>query len=127
MSTVRRKLHDSPYYRIDLVEPGVVWVCRTAAAYPDLDALDAEHVAVERALEPVRGHGLLVDLRETAGRNDPAFEERMRTHRAMIFRDFARAAVVVRTAIGALQVKRHMSEDGFSDRVRVTSDEAEAL
>lgn len=118
--------HDSPYYRVEL-EDGYVRVRRTAQVWADIGALDAEHADLERALATLRGVPLLVDLRDAPGRNDPGFEERMRTHRQMIFRGAPRACVLVRSAAGVLQVRRHMKEDGFEGRVVVTNDPVEAV
>lgn len=70
---------------------------------------------------------LLIDLRQSVGRNDPEFEQRLVERRRELFRRFGRTAVLVRSAIGRLQVQRHIDEDGFSGVVAVFSSEPEAL
>ena len=119
-------VHDSAYYRIETLD-GYVRIVRSARPYTDLPGLDAEHAQLERALAPLRGLPVLVDLRDAPGRNDPAFEERMSAHRRVLFRGAPRACVLVRTATGVLQVRRHVKEDGLEGRVVVTNDPAGAL
>lgn len=120
-----RLAYQSDYYQVELAD-GVVTVHRTARTYPDLATLDAEHRALDQAMAPLRGLPLLVDLRDAPGRNDPEFEARMRTNRLAIFRGAPRACVLVRTAAGVLQVRRHVQEDGLDGRVTVTNDPEEA-
>ena len=70
---------------------------------------------------------LMLDIRVSVGRNDPKFEAALVEPRRELFRRFANTAVIVRTAVGRLQVARHIEDDGFSDKVRVFVDEDEAL
>lgn len=70
---------------------------------------------------------LLIDLRKSLGRNDPDFEERLVERRRELFRRFGRTAVLVRTAVGQMQVQRHVEEDGCLGIVAVFSSEPEAL
>ncbi len=70
---------------------------------------------------------MLIDLRSARGRNDPEFEKAMARHRPTMMRGFERVALLVETAIGAMQVTRHIAADGALGRVRVFSDEATAL
>jgi hypothetical protein len=72
------------------------------------------HAQVGRVLDHLGRdrHGLLVDMRRAPLNNDPDFERTAERGRAILVRGFARVAVMVRTAVGALQVKRHVREDG---------------
>lgn len=54
---------------------------------------------------------LLLDLRPVAGRNDPAYEDSMSVYRRRTLEGFARAAILVETVSGRLQVERYARED----------------
>lgn len=71
--------------------------------------------------------GLLVDTRLAIGRSDDEFEVLMNELRPRMVGGFRRVAVLVKSAVGRLQVQRLGRADGISDRLLVTSDEAEAL
>ena len=71
------------------------------------------------------GRVLLCDLRLSPPRNDPEFERTMSQVVPKIHQGFARNAVVVRMAAGALQVRRHAQQDGI-ERL-ITDSEEEAL
>jgi hypothetical protein len=95
-------------------ESGVICIERTEEPYPSSSAFLALHAQIGRILDQVgreRRH-LLVDMRRGPLNNDPEFERVAERGRAMLVRGFARIAVLVRTAVGALQVKRHVREDG---------------
>lgn len=77
---------------------------RTAESFDTLDALAAEHEALLPHLSKVRPQPLLVDLRDARGRNDPAFEAAMARYRRPMYQGFSRVVVLVRSAIGKLQV-----------------------
>ncbi|MEQ8453739.1 MAG: hypothetical protein RLO52_14190 [Sandaracinaceae bacterium] len=70
--------------------------------------------------------GVVVDLRSAPSRNDPAFEATVAPLRKRLFTDFARRAVLVRSAVGKLQVKRHAAQDGIDVEVFHDLDEAVA-
>ncbi|MGH1348058.1 MAG: hypothetical protein ACRBN8_41265 [Nannocystales bacterium] len=70
---------------------------------------------------------LLIDLRASMGRNDPDFEDRLVERRRELFRRFGRTAVLVRSAVGRMQVQRHVDGDGFSGIVTVFLSEPDAL
>lgn len=73
----------------------------------------------------LRHLALLVDLREAPPRNDPAFEGAIARYRGPMMQGFARVAVLVKSAVGRLQVRRHAADDGVTNLV--TQDEDEAL
>lgn len=82
---------------------------------------------VSRALDRTgrTGLSLLVDLREAVGRNDPEFEAAMQRLKPIVMRGFRRVAILVRTTVGALQIHRHLREDGVERMIG--SDEAQLL
>jgi len=116
----------TPYATLSL-EGGrsLVRFVRTELPYASLEDIEREGNEVERALAKAGKVRLLVDLRAVTPRDDPRFEVAIATFRRKVFGGGKRAAIVVRTAVGALQVKRHMREDGFA--VEVFTEEAEAL
>jgi hypothetical protein len=98
---------------------------RTSVAYASAADIAREAVLIERALEKAGQIRLLVDLRAASPRNDPAFEADIVKLRRKLCGGGQKVAILVCTAMGALQVKRHMREDGFA--VEVFTQEAAAL
>ena len=105
----------------------LVRVRRSAEPFATLVAMESEFEAVAAVLDRMGRDRkrLLVDLRDGPRRNDPAFEEAMGRLRPKLFRGYPHSAAVVRTAVGALQVKRHMREDGLG--TEVFHDEQDAI
>lgn len=68
---------------------------------------------------------LLVDLRDGPLRTDRTFEERFEKFRAEMLRGYARTAILVRSAVGKLQVQRHARADATP--LQVFDDEKAAL
>jgi hypothetical protein len=97
------------------IDPGtpIIRFVRTELPYPSLEDFVLLHEKVGRVFNRVgrRNHALLVDMRRAPMNNDPRFEAAAGPARATLVRDFSRVAVLVRTAIGALQVQRHVRED----------------
>ncbi|AGP38015.1 hypothetical protein BE04_49015 [Sorangium cellulosum] len=102
-------------------------VTRSAAPSESAFLFEERWMEVSRALDRAGRSGLclLVDLREAVGRNDPLFEAAMQRVRPAVMSGFRRVAVLVRTTAGALQIQRHVREDGI-DRM-IGSDEAQLL
>ncbi|WP_437729824.1 hypothetical protein [Sorangium sp. So ce1335] len=111
------------------VNPAVKLARIMRSAVPSESAAQFEEgwMEVSRALDRVGREGLclLVDLRSAVGRNDPAFEAAMQRIRPVVMRGFRRVAVLVRTPAGALQIQRHVREDGVERMIG--SDEARLL
>jgi hypothetical protein len=121
------RLLSSDYCTIDL-DParGLVRFTRSEVPYRTADEITAEAHVIETVLERVgEGRRLLVDLRAVAPRNDPGFEQNIADLRKKLFGGASAVAILVRTAVGALQVKRHMHEDGYE--CEVFMDEGVAL
>ncbi len=121
-------LHHDPYFTVTL-DPAkrLVRVRRSAESFPDVRTAER---CFERMGELVEqrslvGHRLLVDTRDAIGRNDPEFEAMTGRFRARLFRSFERSAMLVRTAVGKMQVSRLAREQGGVGS-EVFQDEAEA-
>jgi hypothetical protein len=120
------RLLETPYGSIDW--DGMCTLARfvrTELPYATIADIDEEGIAIERVLEGAGKIRLLVDLRLIVPRNDPGFEVAIANFRRRLLGGRERIAILVRTAVGALQVKRHMREDGF--HVEVFTNEEEAL
>jgi hypothetical protein len=116
---------DDFYFRITM-QDDVVIATRSTRRYETEAEMRAAFGAVVSWLGTHPEHiGLVVDLRQAQGRNDAAFEEAVKPHRRAMFTAARRNVLVVRTAIGALQVKRHMVEDGIV--AEVVTDVEQAL
>jgi hypothetical protein len=99
---------------------------RTTAPYPSMDDYLLMHQRAARVLDGLgrKQRVLLVDMRLAPLNNDPGFERTAARCRHLLVREFARVAVLVKTAIGALQVSRHIREDGLE--IPVYQDETTA-
>lgn len=100
---------------------------RTALGYRSAPELEADCVVNLQLLDSLdRKHlTLLIDLREAPPRNDDAFEQTMKDFRRNLCANFVRSAVLVRTAVGKLQVKRLAQHDRVE--MLITQEELEAL
>lgn len=115
----------SDYFRIRLEREGrVVVVTRTETPFPSLSEVRTAFAAMFVALDRLgrAGRGLLCDLRLAPGRNDPEFEKLMNELRPHWLQGFRRVGVLVRSTVGALQIRRYARGDGM-ERL-VSSDEA---
>jgi len=106
---------------------GLARMTRTSAHYPSVAAAEASLHATTSALHGIaRPHlGVLLDLRKGPMRNDPEFEAVAARYRFKFGEGFGRFAVLVRTAVGELQVSRYGRESHVA--VAIFHDEAEAL
>lgn len=104
----------------------VIRVVRSSQPFDTLREILEVHRALVARLDAVdrAALGLLYDLRDAQGRNDPAFESAIAPIRPRIWAEWGRISVLVRTAIGAMQIRRHLAEDGI--RASVFTDDAEA-
>lgn len=104
----------------------VVSLRRTTAPFSTISQMRDGFEAVNRILDGIGRStiSLVVDTREAPPRNDPDFEKAFAPLRSKMFRGLRRAAVLVATPIGRLQVERHAREDKTG--VRAFTDAAEA-
>jgi hypothetical protein len=104
----------------------LVRITRLSAPFESIEEIDLEAARLGSVLDRLHGEWrILIDLRAVPLRNDPAFESAVPRLRRRIFTGAARAALLVRTAVGALQVTRHIREDHAT--AEVFDDEARAL
>lgn len=105
----------------------IVHLWRSPEPFPTLDEARDGWLSVVEALNRCgrSGRCLLADLRDGPARNDPEYEEMVRQIVPRVHAGFLRNAILVRMAVGALQIKRHAKGDGI-ERL-ITSSEAEAL
>lgn len=105
----------------------LIRVTRTSVPFPDGEA-------AERAYEPLillfdqlgrAERCVLSDMRLAPGRNDPAFEAAFARVRKAAFSGFRKAATLVQSKVGLLQISRLMREDRM-ERL-VSESEAELL
>jgi len=108
---------------------GVVRFVRTTQSLTELPVLRARILEMLHVLDrlPRAQLGLLLDTRQAIGRSDDDFEAVMNELRPRLVGGFRRISVLVKTAVGRLQVQRMARTDRIGDRLMVTSDEAEAL
>jgi len=116
-------------YQVVLMDPKgpLIRTQRSEVSFPSLEVLERSVGDMCRIFDEI-GRGsrvLLSDLRAVQGRNDEAFEERMLKLRPKLYGGFLRVGILVRSSVGALQIKRMVREDGI-DRM-VMTDEAELL
>jgi cytochrome b involved in lipid metabolism len=93
-------------------ERNIVFFHRSAEPLCDLDDLIKENELIILKVRGTRGcRGAVVDTRQAAQRNDPAFEEAMRRMRNQVCGSYARVAVLLASAVGVLQVARLGRDD----------------
>lgn len=105
----------------------IIVMTRLPTPYPDFDTLEISFQRVELTLAhlPRARTALLIDARRAPARNDAAFEQAFAPIRRRIIHGFRRVAVLVETAVGALQVTRHAKID--HEEVGTFTDPAHAL
>lgn len=102
----------------------LVRMVRSDVPFSDLEQLER---AVNNMIRTFDGIGretrvLLNDLRAAQGRNDSEFEERILKMRMRLYGGFLRVGILVRSSVGALQIRRMVQEDGIARMV--ATDEA---
>jgi hypothetical protein len=103
------------------------WLKRTSKKYQSLEEITASVESLREGIQRVpAGSRLLSDLR--AGpplRNDPGFEAAILPIRVMLAQHFGKQAVLVKTAVGVLQINRHNKTDQLE--VAIFQSEADAF
>jgi hypothetical protein len=121
-------LLDLPELRITVDRArGLVRVDRSPLPFESTAAYDASVEHMTRALAPLdrKRYVVLIDIRQGPLRSGPEFEQSALRFRHASTHDFARAAVLVQTQIGKLQLARHAKEQAGGPVI--FTDEAEAL
>lgn len=108
-----RHLHENDYFCVLAEDDArLVRLVRSVTPFPSIDAIEQTFAAVDRAIASIPPDwALLIDSRDGPMRNDPVFEDILARARGGIIGRFARVAVLVRSAIGKLQVVRYARED----------------
>ena len=114
-----RELLSNDYFKV-LAEDDArtIRLVRTATPFPSEAVVEETFTALDRATAHVVGDwSLLIDSRGGPLRNDPHFESVLSRVRARIFARFGHIAVLVKSAVGKLQVARYAREDNKESRV----------
>ena len=114
------------FYVVERFSPGVI-IRRTKHRHQHLAEVGTAFASIYDQLAGVdlSKVPLVVDLRLVVGRNDDSFEAEVAPHRRRLITNFARTAILVRTTVGALQVKRMFASEGID--VDVFTSEADCL
>jgi hypothetical protein len=115
------------HWAIDVDEAArLVCMVRSAVPFARVDTIDEAMKPVYTTIDPLRHRGFvaLVDLRDGPLRSDDAFEMAFEKHRVALSTGWTRVAVLVRSAVGKLQVQRHQAKSRAP--VQIFHDEAEA-
>lgn len=124
---------ENEYFVVTVDEAAkLVRVKRTTTQYPSIEVLRESNDERARKLAPLAGKGyaMLLDARDGPLRNDPAFENETIAARAKMIDHFSKVAILVRTAVGALQMNRLQRDERSKIHVPVQvfhDDEAAAL
>jgi hypothetical protein len=100
---------------------------RSDVPFPSIEALERSVGESIRTLDGIgrAGRVLMSDLRAISGRNDALFEETMKKLRPRLYGGFVRVAILVRSSVGALHIKRLVRGDGIA--IMVMTDEADLI
>lgn len=100
---------------------------RTAQVFPSLSIAKDIYAGGRATYDRIgkTGRGLLIDSRDAIGRNDPEFEVVLGEFRSRSLPGFTDNVVLIRTAVGALQVQRHSRNTGHQRMI--TADERSAI
>jgi hypothetical protein len=118
----------TPYFIVHSDGAGfIVRLQRTGLDYPEVSSMERDMDAINGLLDRLgrERKGLCVDWREGPLRNDTPFEDALRRLMPRLVRGYRAVAVIVRSAVGALQVKRQFREASLVGEV--FQDEVEAL
>lgn len=123
-----RELFRSPHIRLryDRRRDFVV-ITRFEVHYNSVIELNETFAKMELAIANVARPrtALLIDSRLAPLRNDPVFEAAFDANRRKMIRGFKKIGVLVKTAVGRLQIQRHSKIDGIP--MGVFTDISEAL
>jgi hypothetical protein len=100
---------------------------RSRILHPSPQAMTSSYAKVVAVLDSLgrSRRALLTDMRDAIGRNEPEYEPVLRRFRLAIDTGFLRVGVLLRTAVGALQMRRFAEEEGI---VRlISTNEAEIV
>lgn len=123
-----RIVFDDPYATVTYFpDRKLIVYRRKATPYPDLATARSALEAARGSMPPgvkLSHHAFLMDVREGPLRADPEFERATQDAGPELSKVFKRAAVLVKTAVGKLQMSRIRNERAMS--MEVFDDEAKA-
>ena len=115
------------YWNVDVDKTRhLVRVKRTAERLKAIDELDAVFGELVKSIKDIQKnqYGLLIDLRDGPFRNDEAFETAIRKHTVELLNGWRKSALLMKTAVGALQAGRQARETGTAQNLFRDEDEA---
>lgn len=102
-----------------------VWLVRAADSFTSLSEVRNANQAVLDCLMTLgNSQTLVVDMRAAPSRNDSDFEHAMQTLRSRLIQMFPRAAVLVQTAAGRMQVSRLGRDEGHTYQLCTSEQQA---
>lgn len=111
-----RELFKSPHIRLcHDTSHDVVVITRSALNYNSVVELNDTFAKMELAAQAVVKPRtvLFIDSRLAPLRNDPVFEAAFDENRQRFTKGFKKVSVLVKTAVGKLQIQRHSKMDGI--------------
>lgn len=123
-----RELFRDPYLSALYDSAGqILWSVRSTEPFPSIEQGVKSWSLICDTFDRVgrAGRCYMSDLRAGPARNDPEFEQAIFKLLPRLHAGFLRNAVLVRMAVGALQIQRHARKDGITRLV--TTNEEEAL
>ena len=119
---------DNAFIRVEEhLDRRVVVVRRSAVSTPADDPVSIYREVLPLVEPRYRQWGLVLDMRAIPGRNDTTFETGIRPINDFVGQAFARVVVLVRGAVGRLQVERYNRERGGHSAAVFDEDEAMAI
>jgi hypothetical protein len=108
-------------------EARVLYRARSAEPFGSLAELEAESTELVRLMDQIDRPRFvqLIDARLAPPRNDPQFEATIERYHTAFYRGFVATAVLVRSAVGKLHIRRMLGESGV--HAGVFNDEMEAM
>lgn len=114
MPSVMPRVYESDFWIIELLQGRLVWLTRLARPFASEEEVNAACEPVQRALDEIGRStaSIVIDSRAARGSNDPTYERWFARHRTTLPQGFLRAAILMRTPVGALHSERLRREDG---------------
>lgn len=114
MPSAMPRVYENDFWIVELLPGRLVWLTRLTRPFASKDEVDSACEPVQRALDEIgrATASIVVDSRAARGSNDPAYEQWFARHRATLPQGFLRAAILMRTPVGALHSERLRREDG---------------
>ncbi len=111
-----REVFRDDFYAVAVDSEGIARITRLAQGYTSLrqaeDSLDRLQLCIRR-LPRGMAPKALVDLRESPGWNDEAFEKKTIAFRKELTARFTPLAILVKTVVGKLQISRLNRQDAI--------------